>query len=150
MKRIINHNSISDRALALRLFELANIDPGTIASDSITIYRNHVEYKEIQFIELKYQGATVITIQRNPRTLEAITKTRTIRNPLPASAWARPMLTPEERLRSTLNKFNSSAHKTDTEIQRFRDAINELALAVSHAEFGVYPQRYVMGVEAGE
>lgn len=150
MKRIINHNSISDRALALRLFELANIDPGTIAADSITIYRNHVEYKEFQFIELKYQGATVITIQRNPRTLEAITKTRTVRNPLPASAWARPMLTPEERLRSTLNKFNSSAHKTDTEIQRFRDAINELALAVSNAEFGFYTQRYVMGVEAGE
>ncbi|WP_313280489.1 hypothetical protein, partial [Timonella senegalensis] len=123
---------------------------GTIAADSITIYRNHVEYKEIQFIQLKYQGATATTIQRNPRTLEAITKTRTIRNPLPASAWARPMLTPEERLRSTRNKYNSIALTTDTEIQHFRDAINELALAVAYAELGFYPRRYVMGVEAGE
>lgn len=72
----------ADRRLALRIAELANIPPATVSVEGFTIHRNHITYLEIQFDKDGWPRFSKDGLQFRK-------KYRTIRNPLPYSAWAK-------------------------------------------------------------
>ena len=73
MSKTIDIENPADRALALRICELAGLNPENVSAEGFTIYRNHITYHEL-----------LRTI--NKRTGMLARKRRVIRNPLPASA----------------------------------------------------------------
>ncbi len=97
----LNVDNPLHRRLALRILDLAKINPYTVSAEGFTVYKNHVVFLEIyKPADPKARGAARVLHHSGSGYVK---KQRVIRNPLPASAWQITRRPAEFRITVTLS-----------------------------------------------